>query len=346
LKLKRRQIDGEKELNDKNNIYQAHLRDAKLRDKSPLYHLTFGYKLLQRIETWASDKVYDTEDSKLFTLANDYKETQEIVRTINDDREGLERAKKHLNAVEAHLSTVFFQQVKFCFCTLSTSAHPLVVESGFWDELIIDEAARETRAGIPTVLGSLQGRIGHITWSGDFMQGEGTIVGKDSNVGYKLLARNVFEEIAEVDINQAEESISMDVFTLDECFRMNSKLSAWPSKWCYAGRVKSHPLAGSRFPELRTTLKAYVAAHTREDFKGTYDEIAIAVDAKSELQEGSTTSYNVREAEEVAWLVKDMLMFDPAKQTAKTTGRRMISYLVTSSSSPTTLGRSRLFARL
>ncbi|KAH4073554.1 hypothetical protein HBH92_006800 [Parastagonospora nodorum] len=324
LKLMRRQLEGEKEFNDKTNVYQAHLRDAKLRDKSPLYHLTFGYKLLQRIETWASDKVYDTEDQKLFSLANNYKDTQEIVRTINEDSEGLGRAKKHLNAVEATLSAVFFKQVKFCFCTLSTSAHPLVVESGFWDELIIDEAARETRAGIATVLGSLQGRIGHVTWSGDFMQGEGTIVGRNSNIGYQLLARNVFEEIAEVDTKQAEESISMDVFTLDECFRMHGKLSAWSSKWCYAGRVRSHPFAGTRFPELRTTLKAYMTARTRENFNGQYDEIAIAVDAKSELQEGSTTSYNVREAEEVAWLVKDMLMFDPTKGDAKTTGRRIV----------------------
>jgi hypothetical protein len=311
-KLMDHQLQDEKDLAARNSAYLAHLRDAKLREKAPRYEQTFGYKLSQRIKYWIDHPETDGEVDKLHTWSVDYDRTKNDLPFIMDPDDQA-RAKVHLSSLEAWLSEAFFKEVRYCFCTLSTSAHDLVLESGFWDEVIVDEAARETRAGIATVLGALRGRIGHVTFSGDHMQGEGIIIGQDSNVGYKFLSRNVFEDVADITVKKQEKTIPLDVFTLDTCYRMSKGLMKWSSETCYGGVVKSDPSVVDFEPQLRNTLRAFWAQCARDVFRAKYEQIAIDVNGKAELQQGSTTYFNTAEAEEVAYLIKELLLFDPPK---------------------------------
>jgi hypothetical protein len=315
-KLKHRQSQEEMELMERNNAYLGHLRDAEIRKKAPRYEQTFGYKLLQRMAYWLAIPEADGEVDKLHTWSVEFDELAMKLPYITDQDEK-QRAKTHLASLKYALSLAYFKQVSFCFCTLSTSAHGMMLESGHWDEVIIDDAARETRAGIATVIEAFRGRASHFTWSGDAAQGEVIIIGSDSNVGHQFLARNVFAEVADIKIKNLEQAIALDVFTLDTCYRMSRKLIDWSSKYCYGGVVKSAPSASRYNHPLRNTLKAYWAARTRETFSGKYDEIAIDINSKSEMLEGSTTMVNTTEAIEVAWLVKDMLLFDPPASTAQ-----------------------------
>jgi hypothetical protein len=316
-KLMDRQLQGEAELAAKNNAYLAHLRDAKLRDKAPRFEQTFGYKLSQRIKYWSEHPETDDATDKLHTWSVEYLALVAQAPYMMD-RDMQKRARVHLESLEAWLSAAFFKNVRYCFCTLSTSAHDLVLESGLWAELIIDEAARETRAGIATALGALRGRVAHVTFSGDHMQGEGIIIGQDSNVGYKYLARNVFEEVANITVKREEKSMPLDVFTLDTGYRMSKGLYKWPSEVCYGGLVQSHPSAAEYNQPLRETLRAFWAQRTRKGFSDKYEQISLDVNAKAELQEGSTTYFNTAEAEEAAYLIKEMLLFDPPKDTVAT----------------------------
>jgi hypothetical protein len=289
-KLKVRQSSSEVNLLEQNNAYLAHLRESNLRDKAPRYEQTFGYKLLQCMEYWSTvDPATVIGNDNVHAWSRDYFKTRDDLPFLMRSEDAT-RARKHLQALESHLATAFFKDVVFCFCTLSTSAHELVLESGHWDEVIIDEAARETRAGIATVLGALHGRVSHITWSGDHNQGDGIIVGTTSNVGYKYLARNVFAEVADVSVKKMEQSIPVDVFTLDTCYRMTQVLMNWSSKYCYGGLVKSDSVVvGRHNVPLRNTLKAFWNVRLRSDFKGSYQEIGIDANHKATLQAGGTT---------------------------------------------------------
>jgi hypothetical protein len=294
------------------DMYQAHLREARMLEHSPRYTQTLGYKLQQRIHVWGSDPKYDEGDEKLYTIARDFTVVRGKLPELKGDEQ--KKARTHIDALEYQLAIAFLRGVKFCFCTLSTSAHPLLLESGTWDECIIDEAARETRAGIATILGALRDRILHATLSGDYMQGDGTVAGNDTNVGYKYLTRNVFEELAQVTANRTDDATPTGVFTLDICYRMSQSLIDWSSEYCYGGKLKSHDLAARSNVPLRNTLKAYWKQCTPADFQGTYEQVGLDVtDIGIAMQKGnnSTSRFNVQEAYYIAWRIKDMLGYKP-----------------------------------
>jgi hypothetical protein len=294
-------------------MYQVHLRKARMLENSPRYTQTFEYKLQQQIHEWSSDSRYDEDDEKLYTTARDFTMASENMPCIDDD-EQQKKARKHMEALEYKLSIAFLRGVKFCFCTLSTSAHSLLLESGTWDECIIDEAARETRADIATSLSALRGRIRHVTLSGDYMQGEDIVTGSNTSVGYKYLTRNVFEELAQVTAKGTDNATPTGVFTLDVCYRMNQALINWSSEYCYGGRLKSHDTTGSWNAPLRNTLKAYWKQCTPVDFQGRYNEIGLDitdVGIAAETGKNSTSRFNVQEAYYVAWRIKDMLGYQP-----------------------------------
>ncbi|KAI0590854.1 AAA-11 multi-domain protein [Pyrenophora tritici-repentis] len=162
-----KELNPEKELMERNSAYWAHLCDVYV-----------GLKLLHRIAVWKSDVSYDSPHQggdQLYTWANDFDNTKANLKYIQDpEQHG--RSEKHIEALELTLQRCFLKEVSVCFCTISTSAHPLLLESGIWDGVIIDEAARETRAGMATIMGAFSGRIRHFTLSGDHWQGEGIVV--------------------------------------------------------------------------------------------------------------------------------------------------------------------------
>jgi hypothetical protein len=314
-KLEQRQLKGAPEFVDKTNAHYAHLRDAKSLERTLHYKYTFSCKVKQRMEiTWATSVIYDGPVDKLYTWSRKYIETKEKLPYITESEE-IGKAKKDLIGLEANLALAFFKDVKVSFNTLSTSAHALLLESGFWDVVVIDEAAREHLAGIATVLGALRGRIGVVVWSGDHMQGEGIVVGKDANVGLKLLSRNVFAEVADITIKKLDNAMPLDVFTLNTCYRMSQALIDWSSQYCYGGVVKADRNTGYYNIPLRNTLKAYWAQRTRKDFRGKWEQIAIDVNTKAEIASGTTTLVNDGEARQLAWDIKDMLTYEPPAST-------------------------------
>jgi hypothetical protein len=302
------QIQGDTLLEKANEKLFAYINDAKNRAHVPHYDRTLGYKVGKQIEVWAKDSTYDTSNGAgLHSDAKSYLETKEALSFYQDPKQKT-HAKAHIRALEYNLTVEFLQRVKFLFCTLSTSGHPLVQESGIWDVLIIDEAARESRAGIAVALGTLSGRVKVIVWAGDHKQGVGIIGGKDSNVGYNLLARNVFQSLAEnskKDVASPHEAVTLNV-----CYRMEQSLINWSSKCLYDGQIKSDPRAGVTDMPLRNMLAAYWKKRLPADFHGRYMQIGIDVTdtgIKSEFLTGTTTRLNREEARQIACTVIEML---------------------------------------
>ncbi|KAL1798835.1 hypothetical protein ACET3X_002872 [Alternaria dauci] len=314
-RLRRDQAAGDADLDKANELLSAYINDAKNRANIPHFERTLGYKVGKQIEIWSADPKYDESEGKgLHTDAKSYLETKAELYHYNDEDQS--RAKTYLRALEYTFTIAFLTRVKFLFCTVSTSAHPLVQESGNWDVLIIDEAARESRAGIAVALGTLHGRVKVIVWAGDHKQGTGIITGQDSNVGYKLLARNVFESLAETD--RKDEASPCEVITLNTGYRMEQSLMDFSSHWLYNGKITSHPSTGTRDMPLRNTLRKYWAKRLPDDFAGHYTQIGIDVTHNgfaSELLNGTTTRLNRYEARQIACTVVDMLNFEVPKVT-------------------------------
>ncbi len=322
--LAQQQQGGDEVLQRANEKLFSYLLDAQNRRHIPRYEQTLGYKLAKRIGVWASDENYDlSEHGKLYSDARSYLDTRQKLSAIQDKVQR-KQAKKHIRALEYNLSIVFLSEVKFCFCTLSTSGHELLAESGNWDVLIIDEAARETRAGLAVALGSLAGRIKLVVWAGDHKQGEAPVMGKNMNIGHKLLSRNVFAALADAGIGDT----ACEVIMLEECYRMQKSLIKLPSDWCYDGKVRSHPSAGCTEMPLRNMLRYYWKARLANDFSGRWTDIALDVthkDAKDELFPGTTTRRNQLEAKIVALTMLDMLRMEcPAKDYSTSSFRRIL----------------------
>ena len=310
---KKAQTNDELQLVLKNREYWAHLHDAQSRDRSPDSVHSLGSKLLRRMNVWKAHATFDTlNGDQLYTWSNDWFDTNDKLRYISD-KEEKDEAKKHLEALEAHLAARFLKDVQYCFCTISTSAHALLLESGVWDLIVIDEAARETRAGIATIVGAFTNRFRQLVVSGDHWQGEGTVVGKDSNIGYKLLSRNVFEQLADVHNKRSDNTTPVGVFMLKEGYRMSEALMNWSNRFCYGNELEAHRLAGTWNQPLRNTLEAYWNQCVRTGFRGTYEQIALDCNFESVVQPGGTTRVNVGEAKFIAWRIKDMLAFVPPK---------------------------------
>ncbi|RYO28703.1 hypothetical protein AA0113_g8262 [Alternaria arborescens] len=314
-KLRKSQDADIQDLENANARLSSYVKDAKNRKNVPHYERTLGYKVRQQIDVFAANDKYDESDGKgLYTDAKRYLKLEHDLPYLQDDSARKE-AKDELDDLEHQFTVHFLKKVKVLFCTVSTSAHPLVQDSGDWDILVIDEAARETRAGIAVALGTLHGRVKLIVWAGDYEQGTGVITGQDSNVGYNLLARNVFESLAGIK-KAKDEASPCEVIILNTCYRMQQSLIDWSSHHLYDDKVKSHEDAGKRDMPLRNTLRRYWANRLPDDFTGNFTEIGIDVTHEgfaSELLTGTTTRLNRHEARQIACTVVDMLSFEPPK---------------------------------
>jgi hypothetical protein len=308
--LSRKQSEGEYAESYANEKIVGYLKDAKARLHVPHYESTLGHKLKMRIQQWAADEKFE-EDGGIHSLAKSYLDTQSKLPSLADE-EQVANAKTHLRNLEYNFSVKFLQQVKFCFCTVSTSGHELLQESGIWDLLIIDEAARESRTGLAVALGSLAGRVKGIQWTGDKAQGSALVVGEDSNVGYNLLARGVFAHMAQV--NSKDRAIPCEVVMLDTCYRMTQDLINWSSRWCYDNKVKSDRSVGDKDLELRNMLGCYWRTRLHDDYKGSHMQIGLdctQVGVKDQQSAGSTTRFNKDEADLLVATIIDMLNTDP-----------------------------------
>ncbi|OAL44708.1 hypothetical protein IQ07DRAFT_635993 [Pyrenochaeta sp. DS3sAY3a] len=309
-RLREEQVDGKLALNKANEKLFGYLHAARDHANAPRYEQTLGFKLRERIDTWASRPEFDEEQHEgLGADARSYLETLgNYPYYPTKDRK---RAKKHLTNLEYNLAMKFLEGVKVCFCALSTLAHEYMLESGTWDVLIIDEAVCDMRAGIAVALGALRGRVKLIVWAGDHYQGEGIVTGRETNVGFHALSRNVFAEFAE----SAKRGVnSCEVFMLDTTYRLERSLVKWSSDHCYEGKVKSDRLAGTTDMPLRRMLEHYWKQRMPEDFKGNFRNLGLDVTVvgnKCEKLANATTRFNRGEAKMVAKTVLDMLTTKP-----------------------------------
>jgi hypothetical protein len=84
--------------------------------------------------------------------------------------------------------------VRVVFCTLSASAHPLLVVAFRFHELIIDEFARESLGGLAIVFGAYKDTIEHVTIADDYKPIVGAYAAQHSNLGHCILSRKIFHE--------------------------------------------------------------------------------------------------------------------------------------------------------
>ncbi|KAL6705015.1 hypothetical protein ACN47E_007418 [Coniothyrium glycines] len=324
LLRKKQEGDGNAIMQLADNKLMAYLRDAEVRARIPHHKYTLGYKLARQIEIWAADPKYDEEPyNKLHTRAKDYKDTAGQINFLTN-KDQKTRARSHLVSLEYNLSREFLNGVKFLFCTLSSTGHELVHESGDWDVLIIDEAAGDTRASIAVALGGLLERLKLIVWAGDHYQGKGIVLSKDSNIGYNLLSRNVFANL--VDNKKTNPAAPCETIMLTTCYRMPQKLIDWSSHWCYEDSVKAHPSTTEQDTQLRNMLSYFWKQRVADDFQGDVMQIGLDVtdlNAKDEFLHGTTTRLNRVEANVVAMSVISMLVSEPPKDTASTSYRRI-----------------------
>ncbi|KAH6620490.1 P-loop containing nucleoside triphosphate hydrolase protein [Boeremia exigua] len=319
--LRKRQTTEDQELERVNNLYAEYLRDAEDRRNHPRYQQTMGYKLGLKIRKWATDPSLNIETKdqvNLYQMSKKYVEVEENLPYIG--KEEAKKARKDQLNREETLAYEFLRRVRFVFCTLSSSAHDMMLESGRWDEIIVDEAARETRAGIAVFLAAFHGRYNHITWSGDHMQGGGVVSGANANTGYNILVRNVFEQLVKVLTKTPDNPAPTGAFTLQTCHRMSGPLIKWSSDHCYGGQVHASPLAKQWNEPLRNTLRAFWAERLPDGFRGSYEQICFdvtGIDIASKQDKGSTSRYNVGEADLMAYWILELLEYVPPNNTAE-----------------------------
>ncbi|KAJ8118029.1 hypothetical protein OPT61_g916 [Boeremia exigua] len=250
------------------NIMQEHARSVLVDNNSPEVTMTFGYKLRQKINDWAKRRAH-------LDLIGDY---------------------------EYNLGLYYLQNVvKAVFCTLSSSAHELLTRGFQPAELIIDEAAQDSIAGIVTACGAYKDTIKHITIAGDHKQGVPIFAAKDSNVGRSMLSRNLLKEVAN------DRSRTYVFVALDQSYRCLDELLKFTR--AFYAKLEASPQNKEADMPLQITIKAFWNHFLRASFKGSRFQVAIDVPGKHENASGSTTLLNLAEAETVATLFAAMLRF-------------------------------------
>ncbi|KAG9199718.1 hypothetical protein G6514_007943 [Epicoccum nigrum] len=315
-RLQKAQTNEEKLFATLSNAYADYLRSAKDLRNHPRYEQTMGHKLILNIKKWAADPAFSVdigEGQNLHQLSKKYLEVEDNLPYYEQDQ--AKKARQDQTIREEILGYELLKRVKFVFCTLSSSAHDIMLESGNWGEIIVDEAARETRAGIATFLAAVHGRYEHITWSGDSMQGSGVVCGRNANTGLNILTRNVFEQLAEVlDFKTAEEATPKGTFILKTCYRMSQSLIDFSNNMCYGGTITSHRTAAMVDRPLRHTLEAFWNERLPQGSRATYEQICFDVTdhgIASKQWPGSTSRYNVDEAHVMAWWIIELLEYKP-----------------------------------
>jgi hypothetical protein len=187
-------ITVESEYEASNLMVQYALLFISEKGAAPDVTWIFGRKLRTMIAKWAHEVTTDNATHPWRKDARQYSALEERIRHITGRQERRDII-QDLKAVEWNLGVCYMREVKVVFCTLSTSAHPLLVATFKSTALIIDEAAHEFLAGFATVFGAFKDHIKHVIFAGDHEQGEGFFAAHDSNVGHGMISRNLFHEL-------------------------------------------------------------------------------------------------------------------------------------------------------
>ncbi|KAL5115909.1 Chaperone protein dnaJ [Pleosporales sp. CAS-2024a] len=273
---------------------------------------TFGRKLAEQAKIWANIEEFDSSKDNDWlqqarVAARQYFKLMEELPTIAD-RRMRKLVQTDIETYEWNLGYLYLKHVvRVVFCTLSTSAHPLLTAAFNFQELIIDEAAHESLGGLATVFGAYAGKMLHVTLSGDHKQGAGVYAAADSSIGHFMYSRNLFQEIAETPYKTHK------VIQLVECFRMLPELVEFHKQF-YTDELT--PTADSEYIEieLQATTRAFWDAHVRDSMTGPRAQICIdttGYGTKMAKASGSTTRYNNAEAKIISWTIKRMLEFAP-----------------------------------
>jgi uncharacterized membrane protein YgcG len=303
---------------DSNNLMTEYARVAS--DSTgimPEHEWTFGSRLSRFISRYAAlEKDFEPQTKSYAVQYLDLKgkldkgHSRHERNMLNED----------LGKLEHILGTAYLQRtVKVVFCTLSTSAHLLLIEAYAFPILIIDEAAHESLDGLATTAGAFKHCIRHITLAGDHKQLKGASIAQDSNVGHAAIARCLFAEVA----NDPKKRHS--TFVLEVCYRMLPNLLAFVAQFYQGVNLKADRSTNMIDVPLQNTMNAFWASYLRDSFQGDKNMVAIDVSgaAKHELLPGTTTKFNNKEAILIAETVKKMLEFTPPANTT-THGYRKI----------------------
>ncbi|KAF9697869.1 hypothetical protein EKO04_004401 [Ascochyta lentis] len=288
----------------------AHYARTTSGAKTPGYEWTFGYKLRKMIELWASLPVDIAHPYR--ADARRYMEYTALVPVTHDraDKKDLLAA---LGSLEEFLAHYYLKhEVVAVFVTLSSSAHITLVTSFDPVELLIDEGAHESLAGLAVPCGAYKHSIKHITLAGDHNQGKPVYIAKDSNLGHGALSRNLFAELAK------DPSQQHPVFLLGESYRMTPDLLTFVQKFYPPGALKAFDGAGNIDRELQNSLRQFWALRLRESFQGKSSQVCIDVSGRENAHEqvsNSTTKCNRGEARVIADLCKELLSFEPVSTT-------------------------------
>jgi hypothetical protein len=296
------------------NILVEFARSADSHTIPESYQHTYGYQLKCMIDHWAQMPVVPTmtaADDLVRDQASQYLELCRKVKLLTD-RNQREICVKDINILEYNLGLHYLRNnVKFVFCTISSSAHPVLVEGFEFPELIIDEVAHESSAGIATIFGAFAHCVKHVTLCGDHKQLKAVYIAQDSNVGHSMLSRNLFRDMIE------DPRGRYNTFLLNECYRMRPEHLKFTSGF-YSNELKpSHHCAQFDQP-LQNSLQAYWSQQLRASFGGSKFSIAQDVsgmDCKMSNLAGTTTKYNPVEAEILSWRLKDMISWVPPQNT-------------------------------
>jgi hypothetical protein len=320
--LRERQLMPEEELEQETAEWLA-----AVEKNAPNYKDTVGFKLAQIMSDWADGKKLEHISSEAArkdaqTLAAQWFQAEEAFRRESDAHERQDIRKSLIN-LEYNLALLYLKHhVKVMFCTFSSAAHELAIESGPWDELICDEAAHDTLAGICTVLGAQLGNFQHVTFGGDHKQILGVAMSQGQNILYNTYIRSVFADFVKEGELQ-DKSYTPDrptashVFMLKTCYRMPQELIAWSSKHCYGDMVRSARGTVDYKKPLANSHKAFFAQRLRNDHNNraaNHRQIAFDVTdigIASEEVGHTKTQKNDEEARVIADTIREMLRWDP-----------------------------------
>jgi uncharacterized membrane protein YgcG len=270
---------------------------------------TFTHKLHKMIEIWANKASFEGTEVQA-NAASHLEMVEDLPHVDNDERR---RLVSQIEDSEWHLGSYYLRNVvKAVFCTISTSAHELLVAAFHPEELVIDNCAHESLANIATACGAYHSSIKHMTLAGDHkQQGISVEAVKDSNVGDEMPSRNLFAEIA------ANASKEHTFVSLHESYRSLRELVHF-SKQFYGDDLRPGMYNANIEVGLQDTLKAYWSTRLRPNFcSGSRAQVCIDVAGEHSQQPGTTTRSNVAEAKAIAWTIKDMLNFVPSPTTLR-----------------------------
>jgi hypothetical protein len=304
---------------DAGNIITQYTRMSQTTRSFPGYQHTFGAKLRQMIEHWASPQ-YAEVAGPWVDMSRDYLNYEKRVGTTYD-WEQKKALLAQLGALEDNLGHYYLKHcVKIVFVTASTSAHETLVGSFEPVEILFDESALESLAGLAVPAAAYKGSVKHITFSGDHKQGKPIYIASDSNLGHGALSRNLFAQFV------ADPEHKHPVFILGECYRMVPDLLKAVQGFYPKDALKPCSGAASIDKLLQNTVNLFVREVARSSFLGNGAQFCINVSGPENAHQqvtNSTTKCNPGEAQRCAELAKALRDF--SKTVSKNPNTREIT---------------------